>query len=117
MACSLRSIGILDLDYTQNAHCKLIGSAKLDKGLEFHTRVVNATSDGMGLIILTLCRYAHTVICQCLTCLPVLTKFVVVEIAMFIKYIREAQHLSSPELSALIFILLATLYSIYCQAE
>ena len=66
VAYSLRRIGIWDLGHTQNADCKLIGSAKWDQ--DFHTCMVNTTSDGMGLIILAF-KYAHTVIWQCLTCL------------------------------------------------
>ena len=37
------------------------------------------------------------------------TKIVVIKIAMFMKYIRKAQYLSSPELPTLIFILLDNL--------
>ena len=56
VAYLLRRIGIWDLGYTPNADPKLVASAKSDK--EFYTCMINATSDGMGLIIVAF-RYAH----------------------------------------------------------
>ena len=44
-------ISVLDLGYTSSADCKLIASVELEGG--FFTCMVQATEDGMGLIILS----------------------------------------------------------------
>ena len=52
---SLDSISVLDLGSTSNADCKLIASVELDGG--FHTCLVQATPDGMGLTIFSYTKY------------------------------------------------------------
>ena len=45
-------ISVLDLGYTSSADCKLIASVGLEDGLGYNkTCIVQATPDGMGLII------------------------------------------------------------------
>ena len=44
-------ISVLDLGYTSSANCKLIASIKLEG--RYKTCIVQATPDGMGLIILS----------------------------------------------------------------
>ena len=49
---SPKSISVLDLGYTSSSDCKLIASVGLEDGLGYNkTCIVQATPDGMGLII------------------------------------------------------------------
>ena len=48
---SFNHISVLDLGYTSSADCKLIASVGLESG--YKTCAVQATPDGMGLIILS----------------------------------------------------------------
>jgi hypothetical protein len=47
---SPKHLSVLDLGYTSSADCKLIASVRLEG--EFNTCLVQATPDGMGLVIL-----------------------------------------------------------------
>lgn len=54
VASSFRGIGVWDLGCTSSADCKLLASVGPEGGSS--SCMVNATSDGMGLIIVAFCR-------------------------------------------------------------